>query len=249
MRHRQLISLSLALFVAAGLGGCSTATPASPFPAVSTTIDKDAQSAMTPDEALARLQQGNARFITGTSLRRDYPAQVKATANGQYPFAAILTCVDSRTPPEIVFDQGLGDLFVGRVAGNYAPIDLIGSLEFATKVAGAKLIVVMGHTECGAIKAACDNVQLGNLTTVMDALKPAVDEVKDFEGERTSKNSQFVRLVTEANVRRTVAKLRSDSPILHDLEQSGQIKIVGAIDDISTGQVTFFNWEDATTAP
>ena len=129
--------------------------------------------------------------------------------------------------PEIVFDQGIGDLFVVRIAGNYAQPDIMGSLEYATKVAGAKLVVVMGHTECGAIKGACDNVQMGNLTTVIQALHPAVEDVKEFQGDRTSKNKEFVLLVTQANVRRTVAKLRADSPILRELEQSGQIKIVG----------------------
>jgi carbonic anhydrase len=131
-----------------------------------------------------------------------------------------------------------------RIAGNYAQTDIIGSLEYATKVAGAKLIVVMGHTECGAIKGACDNVQLGNLSTVIDALQPAVEDVKDVQGERSSKNKQFVLLVTEANVRRTVAKLRADSAILREMEQAGQIKIVGAINDVSTGQVTFFDWDE-----
>jgi carbonic anhydrase len=233
----------LALLLA--LSGCMQPGNAPPPPAaVSATIDKAQQTSITPDAALARLKDGNQRFITGDSLRRDYPAQVKATSTGQYPFAAVLSCMDSRSSPEIVFDQGIGDLFVIRIAGNYAPTDIIGSIEYATKVAGAKLVVVMGHTECGAIKGACDNVTLGNLTTVIQALQPAVNDVTDVQDDRTSKNKKFVRLVTEANIRRTVAKLRTDSPILHDLEQSGQIKIIGAIDDISTGQVTFYDWND-----
>jgi len=206
-------------------------------------IDKATQSTMTPDAAFERLAEGNRRFVSGNSLRRDYPAQVKATATGQYPFAVVLSCMDSRTSPEIVFDQGLGDLFVVRVAGNYATADIIGSIEYATRVSGAKVVVVMGHTECGAIKGACDKIQLGNLTTVINALQPAVDDVKDVQGDRTSKNKKFVQLVTEANVRRTVAKLRSDSPILREMEQAGDIKIVGAINDISTGTVTFFDWK------
>ncbi|MGD0461142.1 MAG: carbonic anhydrase family protein [Tepidisphaeraceae bacterium] len=233
-------STLLALAMTAGLIGCAPSGVATP--PVSTTINKSEQSAITPDAALARLKDGNRRFVSGDSLRRDYPAQVKATAAGQYPFAAVLSCMDSRSSPEIVFDQGIGDLFVVRVAGNYAPADIMGSLEYATKVAGAKLVVVMGHTECGAIKGACDDVKLGNLTTVIQALQPAIEDVKDFQGDRTSKNKKFVLLVTEANVRRTVAKLRTDSPILRELEQTGQIKIVGAIHDISTGQVTFFDW-------
>ena len=229
--------------LAIGLTGCAHNSPATPAAVVSSTISKTEQSAITPDAALARLQEGNRRFVSGQSLRRDYPAQAKATSKGQYPFAVVLSCIDSRSSPEIVFDQGIGDLFVARVAGNYAPTDIIGSIEFATKVAGAKLVVVMGHTECGAIKGACDDVQLGNLTTVIQSLRPAVDDVKEVEEDRTSKNKKFVLLVTEANVRRTVAKLRADAPILHDLEQSGQIKIVGAMDDISTGQVTYFDWD------
>ncbi len=239
-----IASFLLTLMVVGGLAGCAHSDDAVAAIAVSSTIDKTEQSAITPDTALARLEEGNQRFVSGESLRRDYPAQVKATATGQYPFAVILSCIDSRSSPEIVFDQGIGDLFVVRIAGNYAQPDIMGSMEFATKVAGAKLVVVMGHTECGAIKGACDNVELGNLTTVIGELRPAVDDVKDVQGDRTSKNKKFVQLVAEANVRRTVAKIRADSPILRELEQSGQIKIVGAMHDISTGQVSFFDWDD-----
>jgi carbonic anhydrase len=210
---------------------------------VSATIGSAEQSAITPDAALARLTEGNQRFTSGQSWRRDYVAQVKATSTGQHPFAVVLSCMDSRSTPEIVFDQGIGDLFVLRVAGNYATADILGSMEYATKVAGAKLVVVMGHTECGAIKGACDNVELGNLTTVIQALRPAVEDVKDVPGDQNSKNKKFVLAVTEANIRRTVAHIRSESPILHELEQSDQIKIVGALDNISTGQVTFYNWD------
>jgi carbonic anhydrase len=242
---RRLCASALFFSLVAGLAGCASGGAAPPpVAAVSHTLDKAEQSQITPDEALARLKEGNQRFVRGQSLLRDYPAQVKATSTGQYPFAVVLSCIDSRTTPEIVFDQGIGDLFVARVAGNYAPVDVIGSIEFATKVSGAKLVVVMGHTECGAIKGACDNVELGNLTTVIQALRPAVDEVKTDDVDRSSKNKKFVLLVTEANIRRTVAKLRSESPILKDLEQSGQIKIVGALHDISTGEVTFFQWDD-----
>jgi carbonic anhydrase len=223
--------------------GCKTGESSSATSAVtaaatsSATMDKAAQSQITPDQALTRLTDGNRRFVAGQSLHRDYPAQVKATASGQYPFAVVIACLDSRSSPEIIFDQGLGDLFVARVAGNYCPTDLLGSTEFGTKVAGAKLVMVLGHTECGAIKGACDNVELGNLTTVMHALQPAVADVPET-GDRSSKNKKFVRAVTEANVRRTVASIRSNSEILRGLEQSGQIKIVGAIYDISTGEVT-----------
>jgi carbonic anhydrase len=220
--------------------GCAT-TPPEP-PPISTTVTKAEQSAMSPDEAIQRLEAGNERFVAGQMLKRDYTAQVKASSAGQYPFAAVLACLDSRTAPEIVFDQGIGDLFVARVAGNYANADILGSFEFATKVSGAKLIVVLGHTNCGAIKGACDNVEMGNLTTVMQAIRPAVDSVTDVPGDRNSKNAQFVYAVTVANIRHTVAHLRSDSPILREMEEAGQIKIVGAMYDIDTGKVTFYDW-------
>jgi carbonic anhydrase len=197
------------------------------------------QQAMTPAQALARLAEGNQRFMAGKSLNRDYVSEAKVSSAGQYPFATVLSCIDSRSTPEIVFDQGIGDLFVPRVAGNYAPTDIIGSMEFATKVAGAKLVVVLGHTECGAVKGACDNVELGNLTTVIQAIRPAVDDVQGIAGDRTSKNKAFVYAVTVANVRRTVIKIRQESPIMREMEQAGQIKIVGAMQDIATGEVTF----------
>jgi len=232
---------TLAMIVAL-VAGCATHVPPAVPNVVSETFDQSRQSAITPDEALQRLKDGNQRFVTGASVQYYYVAQRTATASGQYPFAAVLSCMDSRTAPEIVFDQGIGDLFVVRVAGNFAPAEIIGSLEYATKVAGAKLIVVMGHTECGAIKGACDNVQLGNLTTVIDALRPAVEDVQNIPGDRTSKNKAFVYAVTVANVRRTVAHIRAASPILRELEDSGNLKIVGAVHDIATGQVTFFDW-------
>lgn len=218
------------------LAGCS-----SPGRAVKAVVTQSEQKAMTPAAAQARLAEGNRRFTSGKDFHRDYMSQVKTTAAGQYPFAVVLACIDSRSAPEIVFDQGLGDLFVPRLAGNYATTDVIGGMEFATKVSGAKLVVVMGHTECGAIKGAIDNVQLGNLTMVMDALKPAVEDVKNISTDRTSKNKKFVIEVTEANVRRTVEKIRADSPVMRELEQSGQLKIVGAMYDISSGQVVFLN--------
>jgi carbonic anhydrase len=240
--HGSFRGLWVLATIAAVAGGCATHTPA-PIPAaISETFDKSRQSATTPDEAIARLKDGNLRFTSGTSMQRDYVAQRTATSSGQYPFAAVLSCMDSRSTPEIVFDQGIGDLFVVRVAGNFAPTEIIGSLEYATKVAGAKLIVVMGHTECGAIKGACDNVQLGNLTTVIDALRLAVDDVQNTPGDHTSKNKAFVYAVTIASVRRTVTHIRAASPILHELEDSGNLKIIGAVQDIATGRVTFFDW-------
>jgi carbonic anhydrase len=225
-------------FGAVLLVGCSTNT-AAPRTSASVPMTQVEQQSMTPDQALSRLVEGNKRFTSGQSIHRDYVSDAKVTAAGQYPFATVLSCIDSRSIPEIVFDQGIGDLFVPRVAGNYAPTDIVGSIEFATKVAGSKLVVVMGHTECGAVKGACDNVELGNLTAVIQAIRPAVDEVQDVPGERSSKNKKFVYAVTVTNVRRTVIKLRQDSPILREMEDSGQIKIVGAMQDIATGEVTF----------
>jgi carbonic anhydrase len=153
----------------------------------------------------------------------------------------VLSCIDSRSAPEIVFDQGIGDVFAPRIAGNYVNTDILGSMEFATKVAGARVVVVMGHTECGAVKGACDNVELGNLTTVIHAIRPAVDETTHVAGARSSENHAFVLAVTEANVRRTVNRIRTESPILRDLEQSGRIRVVGAMHDLQTGRVTFLN--------
>lgn len=203
------------------------------------TFGKAEQSAITPDQALQRLMEGNRRFTTGKSTQRDYLAQAKAAADGQYPFAVVLSCIDSRCSPEITFDQGIGDLFVPRVAGNYAPVDILGSMEFATKVAGAKVVVVVGHNECGAIKGACDDVELGNLTAVIRALRPAVEDVRDVpDDQRKSKNKAFVTQATEANVRRTLELIREQSEIMRELEESGQLKIVGALQDIATGQVT-----------
>jgi len=230
-------ALTVGLAVALS-GGCASSRTADGLPG---SIDKAQQTAMTSDQALGRLSEGNHRFVAGTELHRDYAAQRQATATGQYPFAVVLSCIDSRSAPEIVFDQGIGDLFVPRIAGNYAQADILGSMEFATKVAGAKLVVVMGHTECGAIKGACDDVQMGNLTTVIKAIRPAVEGVKDVTTDRTSKNKQFVREVTDMNVRLTIEKIRHDSPIMRGLEESGQIKIVGAMYDVATGRVSFLN--------
>jgi len=174
-------------------------------------------------------------------LQRDLLAQVEATASGQFPFAGILGCIDSRVPPEVVFDQGIGDIFSARIAGNFANTDFIGSFEFATKLAGAKLIVVLGHTECGAIKGAADNAQLGNLTHTLSNLMPAVYSVTDVQGERNSSNAAFVTSVAEENVRLNVRALFTRSAILHDLVEAEQIKIVGAMHDVSTGRVSFLS--------
>lgn len=214
----------------AGLGGCEEQRPAPSTKAL--------QSGTTPDAAVARLMAGNERFVTGKSLHHDYPAEVAATASGQYPYAVVLSCIDSRTSPELVFDQSLGDIFAPRIAGNYVNADILGSMEFATKVAGAKAIVVVGHSSCGAVKGAADDVRLGNLTTVVMAISPAAADVPASAGPRSSKNARYVQFLAEANVRRTVANIRASSPILADLESKGQLRIVGAMQDLTTGRVT-----------
>ena len=197
------------------------------------------QQALTPDAALTLLRQGNQRFVTDAMISRNYRAQVKGAAMDQYPFATVLTCIDSRTTPEFLFDQGIGDLFVTRLAGNLVDPEVLGGLEFASKVKGSRLIVVLGHTHCGAIKGACDNVELGNLTSVIAELKPAVDATTSVPGERNSHNEAFVHAVTEKNVRRGVAEIRERSPILAQLEAAGTLKVIGAMYDLETGVVTF----------
>jgi carbonic anhydrase len=201
----------------------------------------ESQAALTPDQALEILRKGNARFASGKMLERDLQAQVAATAGGQYPHSVVLTCIDSRVPPEVVFDQGIGDIFAPRVAGNFVDGELLGSMEFAAAVAGSKLIVVLGHTECGAVKGACDNVQLGNLTQTLSNIAPAVYAVTDIEGERSSKNKAFVNAVAHENVRQTVDNILQRSSVLRELVERGKLKVVGAMYDVATGQVTFMD--------
>ena len=197
----------------------------------------DRQKAITSDEALERLKAGNARFLAGRTINCDLMAQVKATASKQAPFAAILGCIDSRVPPELVFDQRIGDVFTARVAGNFANTDILGSLEFATKVEGAKLIVVLGHSECGAVKGAVDHVQLGNLTATLANIMPAVEASKGVDGEQNSKNKKLVQKVAEANVALTVAALTKRSAVLSELVAAKQLRIVGGMHDLGTGRV------------
>ncbi len=226
----------LATAGALGAGGCAH-TAATPEPVLTQSV----QTAITPDAALDKLMAGNARFVAGKPLMRDYPDQVKATANGQYPYAVVLSCIDSRTSPELVFDEGLGDIFAPRVAGNFVNADILGSMEFATAVAGSKLIVVLGHTQCGGVKAAADHIRMGNITSLAEAIEPAAADVKEVTGERNSKNKHYVDDLAAANVRRTVANIRTKSPIIADLEKQGKVKIVGGMYELSTGKVTILN--------
>ena len=199
-------------------------------------LTKAEQDALTPDMVIQSLQDGNERFTLNDLTARNHSAQVRKSTNAQFPKAIVLSCVDSRVPVEDVFDRGIGDLFVARVAGNFVNEDILGSMEFACKVSGAKLILVMGHEHCGAVKAAIDDVKLGNITSMLNKIRPAVDMVA-YVGERSSKNQQFVHMVSESNVRNTMANIRINSPILKEMEDNGEIKIVGALYDMDNGKV------------
>ena len=203
-------------------------------------LTREAQAAITPARALEMLKQGNERFVNGKTLPRDFLAQVRQTATGQYPFAAIVSCLDSRIPPAIVFDQGVGDLFVGRIAGNFVNDDMLGSLEFATKLSGAKLIVILGHTECGAIRGACDAAQLGLLTATLANINPAVKAVQGDYTPRNSSNAEFVQSVAEMNVQLTMKKLLDRSVVLREMVDKGELGLVGAMYEITTGKVMFY---------
>ena len=201
-------------------------------------FDKAAQAATTPDQALQRLMDGNARLLAGKTVNCDLLAQIEATAAGQAPFAAIVGCIDSRVPPELVFDQRLGGVFAARIAGNFVDTDIIGSLEFATKVTGAKLVMVLGHSECGAIKGAIDDVELGNLTATLANIRPAVEATTGFTGERSSKNRAFVQAVAETNARLAARMLLERSPVMAGLVGAGSLRVVAAMHDVGTGRVT-----------
>jgi carbonic anhydrase len=201
-------------------------------------LTKEEQDALTPDMVIQSLKEGNQRFMRNDLTARDHSAQVRESVKAQYPKAIVLSCVDSRVPVEDVFDRGIGDIFVARVAGNFANEDILGSMEFACKVAGSKLVLVMGHEHCGAVKSAIDDVKLGNITSMLAKIRPAVEKV-EYEGERNSKNQEFVHLVSESNVRNTLAKIRSESPILKEMEDQGELKIMGALYDMDNGKVTF----------
>ncbi len=205
----------------------------------SNALTREQQAAITPAKALSMLKQGNQRFVSGEMTNIDYVAQVKQTSAGQFPFATIVSCLDSRIPPAIVFNRGIGDLFVARVAGNFVNDDILGSLEFAAKLAGSKIIVVMGHTECGAVKGACDGAQLGLLTTTLANINPAVQAKAGNYSPANSSNDKFVDAVAEENVRLNMKKLRDRSVVLREMIDKGEIALVGAMYDVDTGKVKF----------
>ena len=202
---------------------------------------KETQLEMSPEKALATLKEGNVRFQKNEKAPRDLMEQVKDTSTGQYPFATILSCIDSRVSAELVFDQGVGDIFSVRIAGNFVNEDILGSMEFACKLAGTKLVVVLGHTACGAVKGACDHARLGNLSALIQKIEPAVEAVTEptDASQRNSGNIQFVNDVAVKNVNITIDNIREESPVLAELEAEGAIKIVGAMYDINNGSVTF----------
>lgn len=203
---------------------------------------KETQAQMTPDSALQALKEGNARFVSGAMVNRDLNEQVNDTSGGQYPFATVLHCIDSRVSGELLFDQGIGDIFSIRIAGNFVNEDILGSMEFATKLAGTKLVVVLGHTACGAVKGACDHARLGNLTHLINQIEPAVAAVTEpaDESMRTSANIDFVNAVAKKNVEMTIDNIRTRSEVLRELEADGDIQIVGGMYDIADGSVTFY---------
>jgi len=205
---------------------------------VENVLTKAEQDALTPDMVIQSLKEGNQRFMRNDLTARDHSAQVRKSTKSQFPKAIILSCVDSRVPVEDVFDRGIGDIFVARVAGNFVNEDILGSMEFACKVSGSKLVLVMGHEHCGAVKAAVDDVKLGNITPMLSKIRPAVESIQ-YSGDRSSKNQEFVHMASESNVRNTMKKIRSDSPILKEMEEKGEIKIIGAVYDMDDGSVDF----------
>jgi carbonic anhydrase len=225
--------------LAGGLSFAATAVHAQPLECAVFTPDR--QKSTAPDDAIARLKAGNERFMAGKSVNCDLLAQVKRTASNQSPYAAIVGCIDSRVPPELIFDQHIGDVFCARVAGNIVDTDIIGSLEYATKVAGARAIVILGHNFCRAIKSAVDDVKLGDITALLENFKPALATLDEKDGHRSSHNYPLVQKVAEANARLTAASLTKRSPVIKELIDAGQLKIAAAMHDITTGKVTWLS--------
>ena len=205
------------------------------------TLNKELQASISPRKALEILKEGNNRFVNNLKAHRDLLEQVNDTRDGQWPFATILSCIDSRTSAELIFDQGLGDVFSVRIAGNIVNTDILGSMEFACKVAGSKLVVVLGHSKCGAVKGACDHVEMGNLTELLSKIQPAVYQEKETLEDRSSKNGTFVENVAEINVKRSVKNIIERSFILEQMVENGEIGIIGAMHNIETGEVTFYD--------
>ena len=245
-----LKNLLIAFAIAALLSSCITAEKKqdaqadfAPIrlnkPKMDKVLSAEEQKALTPDTVIRNLKEGNKRFVDDDLTIRDYSALVRDATIGQYPKAVILSCIDSRVTVEDIFDKGIGDLFVCRVAGNFVNADILGSMEYGCKVSGAKLIVVMGHNHCGAIKSAIDNVRMGNITEMLTKIKPAIALSQDFNGEKTSKNHEYVDCVTINNIKHAIDEIKSGSPILKEMSDKGEIKIIGALYDLESGEVAF----------
>ncbi len=202
-------------------------------------LTKELQQTMSVKDIVAEMKEGNARFVAGKSGEHDFPTQVRLTATGQSPAGIVLACIDSRVIPEIIFDVDIGDIYCAQVAGNVINEDIAGSMEYACAKTGSKLVLILGHTNCGAVKGAIDGVKLGNLTGLLGKVQPAIDAVTDVPGERTSKNKPFVDAVVLKNVELTMERVRKMSPVLADLEKEGKIEIQGGVYDVATGEVTF----------
>lgn len=246
----SIIQTALFAGVIGGIISCSNDSSQSPnltteeiqaikHPLVERVLTAEEQRALTPEGVLQTLKDGNKRFAANSLTARDHSAMVRDAARGQYPKAVILSCLDSRIPVEDVFDRGIGDLFVARVAGNFVNTDILGSMEFGCRVMGARLILVLGHESCGAITSTIDNVQLGNITSMLANIRPAVDRSKNFEGEQVSSNAAFVERVTHENILHTIETIRNNSPILKEMESKGEIKIIGGHYNMHTGMITF----------
>lgn len=241
MKKIVLFSAAMAMLVACGNQTTQTKsdTPTAAVEGrISEVLTQDIQQGLTPEAVLVGLQEGNARYVANKQLPRDLNAQAVAGLEGQFPEAIILSCIDSRVPVEYIFDKGIGDLFVGRVAGNVVDDHMLGSLEYACEVSGSKVLLVLGHEDCGAIKSAIKGVEMGNITSLMEEIKPSV-EATQYMGERTYANKEFADAVVKENVIQTMDEIRRDSPILKKLEEEGKTKICGAIYEMSTGKVHF----------
>lgn len=242
IRTIKVSAIAIALLTSIGCsqGGNSDQAIAEQKATNGDVITQEQQNAMSPDDVIKSLTEGNTRFVNSELTTRDHSKQIVNSAAGQYPKAVILSCVDSRVPVEDVFDRGIGDVFVARVAGNFANEDILGSLEFACKVSGSKLILVLGHNNCGAIRAAVDDVKLGNITPMLEKIKPAVEMV-EYNDEKSSSNAEYVAMVCESNIQNTIKNIRENSPILKEMEDEGEIKIVGAVYNLDNGKVDWLN--------
>ncbi|MBX9496888.1 carbonic anhydrase [Yersinia enterocolitica] len=234
--RRKVLKAALGITAASVIGGIGLGLPQVSYAASLTREERDK---LTPEQVVEGLKQGNTRFVSGKMQQHDYLAQKRSSAEGQFPAAVILSCIDSRAPAEIIFDTGIGETFNARIAGNISNDDLLGSLEFACAAAGAKVILVMGHTACGAVKGAIDNVELGNLTGLLNKIKPAIDSTQ-FDGEKSGKNEKYVDAVAKNNVKHTIDEIRKNSEIINKLEKEGKIKIVGSMYNLNGGKVDFF---------